>query len=263
MMITKQTSVQAIWQDYFATKSIRSRNLLVEYYTPLVHKQAARLFHKMPSQVSYDELCSAGYDGLIEAVQAYDPDRKAMFETFCQKRIIGAIMDWLRSLDPQSRTVRNFEKKRFNMQEILNTKLDRPPNHDELAESMGMDRRRYNLFARISQIGHEVHFSSMESRSGANFKGHMDDWAWNVPDNRTNDPSAKIARRMLTDCITRGLSSEERLILILYYYEDLTMFEIGRVLDVSESRVCQLHKEVIARLRNRLKGKPKEEYLVA
>jgi len=116
-----------IWKKYFKTRSPEQRNLLVEKYAPLVQMQAARLSRKLPAHVTYEELCSAGYDGLIEAVQAYDPERKAKFETFCQQRIIGAIMDWLRTLDPQSRTVRTFEKRRYRVAEVLENRLGRPP----------------------------------------------------------------------------------------------------------------------------------------
>jgi RNA polymerase sigma factor for flagellar operon FliA len=217
------------------------------------------LSRKLPAQVGYDEICSAGYDGLIEAIEGYNPERKAKFETFCQQRIIGAVMDWLRSLDPQSRTVRTFEKKRLNVREMLDAELGRPPTHGEIADRMGLTQDRYDQLSRISQLGREVHFSAMDPRNNSDAKGRSSERAWDVGDPGQSDPSQKMARTMLTEFITRGLSREERLVLILYYYEDLTMAEIGVVLDLSESRVSQIHKDVIARLRNRFKGKLEEE----
>jgi len=251
-------SLDALWKKYLKTHYDDYRNTLVERYAPLVHIQAARLSRKLPAQISYDEICSAGYDGLIEAVEGYNPERKAKFETFCQQRIIGAVMDWLRSLDPQSRTVRTFEKRRLSVREMLDAELGRPPLHDEVAKRMGMSQDRYDQLARISQLGREVHFSAMDPRE-SNGRGRSSERAWDIGDPNQTEPHAKMARTMLTEFITRGLSREERLVLILYYYEDLTMAEIGAVLDLSESRVSQIHKDVISRLRTRFKGKLDEE----
>jgi len=247
-----KVDVDALWAEYLATRSHEHRNRLVEHYASLVHIQAARLSRKLPAQISYDEICSAGYDGLIEAVESYDPGRKAKFETFCQQRIIGAVMDWLRSLDPQSRTIRNFEKRRSSIRELLDAELGRPPMHHEVAKYMGLSQERYDQLSRISQVGREVHFSAMDPRD-SNGRGRSNDRAWDIGDPKQAEPSARLARTMLTEYITRGLSREERLVLILYYFEDLTMAEIGAVLDLSESRVSQIHKDVITRLRQRFK----------
>ena len=250
--------VEALWKKFLKSRDDRYRNALVEKYAALVHIQAARLSRKLPAQISYDEICSAGYDGLIEAVEGYNPLRKAKFETFCQQRIIGAVMDWLRSLDPQSRTVRTFEKRRMNVRELLDAELGRPPMHDEVARRMGITQDRYDQLARISQLGREVHFSAMDPRDSSS-RGRSSERAWDVGDPDQSDPSDRMTRTMLTDFVTRGLSREERLVLILYYYEDLTMAEIGLVLDLSESRVSQIHKDVVTRLRNRFNGKLEEE----
>jgi RNA polymerase sigma factor FliA len=257
-MAVKKDDIHSLWNRYFRTRSDEARNRVVEHYAPLVHIQAARLSRKLPAQIGYDEICSAGYDGLIEAVEAYNPTRKAKFETFCQQRIVGAVMDWLRSLDPQSRTVRTFEKQRLSVRELLDAELSRPPMHHEIAKRMGLSQDRYDQLSRISQLGREVHFSAMDPRDSSG-RGRSAERAWDVGDSRQNDPSARMARQMLTNFLTRGLSREERLVLILYYYEDLTMAEIGVVLDLSESRVSQIHKDVITRLRNRFKGKLEEE----
>ena len=252
-----------IWKKYLKTRNPEQRNLLVERYAPLVQMQAARLSRKLPAQVTYEELCSAGYDGLIEAVQAYDPSKKAKFETFCQQRIIGAIMDWLRTLDPQSRTVRTFEKRRYRVTETLENRLGRPPTQEEVAEAMHLPHERYSELTRISQRGREVHFSALDPRAGLDPNRRASERTWDVGDERQRDPSDRLSRAMLTELITKGLTPEERLVLILYYYEDLTMAEIGVVLDLSESRVSQIHKEVLERLRKRYKNRLEQEQLVA
>lgn len=256
-MPAKTLDVEALWKKYLKSRKPELRNRLVENYAPLVHIQAARLSKKLPAQVSYDEICSAAFDGLIEAVEGYDPERKAKFETFCQQRIAGAVMDWLRSLDPQSRTIRTFEKRRLNVREMLDAELGRPPMHEEIANRMGITQDRYDQLSRISQLGREVHFSAMEPH--ADSRGRPTDRVWDVGDPNQEEPAKRVSRGLLTEFLTRGLSREERLVLVLYYYEDLTMAEIGLVLDLSESRVSQIHKDVLSRLRQRFKGSCSEE----
>lgn len=256
-MPAKTLDVEALWKKYLKSRKPETRNQIVEHYAPLVHIQAARLSKKLPAQVSYDEICSAAFDGLIEAVESYDPDRKAKFETFCQQRIAGAVMDWLRSLDPQSRTIRTFEKRRLNVRETLDSELGRPPMHEEIARRMGISQDRYDQLSRISQLGREVHFSAMEPHTDT--RGRPTDRVWDVGDPDQDEPAKRVSRTLLTEFLTRGLSREERLVLVLYYYEDLTMAEIGLVLDLSESRVSQIHKDVLGRLRQRFKGGCSEE----
>jgi RNA polymerase sigma factor FliA len=248
-MTRESAETDALWTNYLHSREVALRNRLVENYSYLVQAHAARLSRRLPAQISYDEICSAAYDGLIEAIEAYDPARKAKFETFCQQRIAGAVMDWLRSLDAQSRTVRTFEKRRLAAREVLDTQLGRPPNHREVADRMGISLDRYDHLARLSQMGKEVHFSAMEP--GMDARGRSAGRSWDVGDPNQVDPSARVARQMLTEHVTRGLNREERLVMILYYYEGLTMSEIGMVLDLSESRVSQIHKDVLTRLRTR------------
>lgn len=260
-MPSSEQNVEKLWKRYLKTREVALRNQLVVHYSPLVQTHAARLTRKLPAQVSYDEICSAAFDGLIEAVEAYDPQRKAKFETFCQQRISGAVMDWLRSLDPQSRTVRTFEKRRMMAQESLD--VDREitaPSHADIARRMGISLARYQQLSRLSQLGREVHFSAMEPPDERQSNGASR--TWDVRDPKGTDPARILARHVLTDHITRGLAREERLVLLLYYYEGMTMAEIGLVLDLSESRVSQIHKEILERLRQRF-GETLQEELVA
>ncbi len=256
-----KSEIHKQWASYLKKRDVRTRNTIVEHYSTLVYAHASRLTRRLPAQITYDEICSAAFDGLIEAVQAYDPSRQAKFETFCQQRITGAVMDWLRSLDAQSRTVRTFEKRRMGAREILDSELGRPPTGPELAARMNITVARYEQLSRLSQLGKEVHFSAMEPESdtGARATGR----GWDVGDTKQIDPSDKVAREFLTDYITRGLTREERLVLILYYYEELTMAEIGLVLDLSESRVSQIHKDVLNRLRQRFMANSATREMVA
>ncbi|MCB9849638.1 MAG: sigma-70 family RNA polymerase sigma factor [Phycisphaerales bacterium] len=253
----KDSPIDSVWKRYLKTKKVEDRNTLVVHYADLVHSHAARLSRRLPAQISYDEICSAAFDGLIEAVEAYDPKHKAKFETFCQQRISGAVMDWLRSLDPQSRTVRTFEKHRMIAKEMLDTEIGRPPTAEEIARRMNISVRRYEDLCRLSQLGKEVHFSSMEPED--NGQGHGTNRGWDVRDTNAEDPSSCITREMLTEHVAKGLAREERLILVLYYHEGLTMAEIGAVLNLSESRVSQIHKDILQRLRQRFGSALAEE----
>jgi RNA polymerase sigma factor for flagellar operon FliA len=259
-MPKNDVAVDKLWKVYLKNRDVAMRNRLVVHYSPLVHTHAARLSRKLPAQISYDEICSAAFDGLIEAVEAYDPERKAKFETFCQQRISGAVMDWLRSLDPQSRTVRNFEKLRSLVQEQLGTDAEYGVSRGDVANRLAMSMDRYEQLSRLSQLGKEVHFSAMEPPSDRSGQGS--NYVWDIRDTHAEDPGVKVAREVLSEYITRGLTREERLVLLLYYFEEMTMAEIGSVLDLSESRVSQIHKEIILRLRQRY-GKTLCEELAA
>lgn len=248
----KPRTVERMWAEYLITRAVEVRNELIVHYSPLIQTHAARLSRKLPDQVSYEEICSAAFDGLIDAVEAYDPQRKAKFETFCQQRISGAVMDWLRSLDPQSRTVRTFERRRQQAQESMyDNYLTAGP--DRVATRMGMSPDRFDYLSRLSQLGKEVHFSAMDASDDQRHSGSAH--RWDVRDDAADDPAKQALRTMLTEEITRGLAREERLVLILYYFEQMTMAEIGSVLDLSESRVSQIHKDILARLRAKFVGR--------
>lgn len=253
----RDMTIEQLWKKFLAERTVELRNQIVIHYSGLVHTHAARLSRKLPAQVSYDEICSAAFDGLIEAVEAYDPARKAKFETFCQQRISGAVMDWLRSLDPQSRTVRTFEKRRMMIKEVLGTDLEHTPTQAELARVLDMSLDRYDYLSRLSQLGKEVHFSAMEPSDDYRSQGSAH--PWDIRDTRGDDPAVKVSRQLLTDYLTKGLAREERLVLTLYYFEEMTMAEIGAVLNLSESRVSQIHKEILSRLRGRFRDTLCEE----
>lgn len=255
--------VMELWQEYLGARDHEARNLLVEHYAPLVKVQAARLCRRLPAQVTYDELCSAGFDGLIEAVEAYSPDHNTKFETFCQQRVVGAMMDWLRSRDPQSRTIRTFEKRRAQACERLSNQLNRPPTEQEIAQAVGLPLRQYQRLATVSRMGHHVHLSTLQRSSARAAQQGQAPRTWDIADPRQPDPCEMLARQMLRQALTRGLSRDERLVLLLYYCEDLTMAEIGAALNLSESRVSQIHKKLLQQLREQQRGRLEQELLTA
>lgn len=254
-MVKENGCPDTIWRDYQRTQSHHDRNRLVEHYAPLVRTEASRIARRLPAQVELDEICSAGFDGLMRAIESYDPEKPARFETFCRQRIQGAVIDWLRSQDHQSRTIRMFEKQRSQAWEALEYELDRPPTDEELMERMGLTAKRYAKLSRISQVGQAVQFSAMDARMGTEGMGGSEERTWEAADPEAADPGERMEQRMLLDILKSGLCRQERLLLALYYEEDLSMAEVGEALDLSESRVSQIHKNVLAQLRERYEAR--------
>lgn len=254
MRTASDGEIAALWSRYRHDRQVSDRNLLIEHYARLVAIQAAHFSRKLPAHVSFDEIRSAGWTGLMEAIDSYDPSRSARFETYCRRRIAGAVLDWLRNRDVQSRTVRTFEKQRQHVQQVLGDELGRPASDDEIVARMDTPRQRYDRLLQRSIEGREVPFSALEPGMAGQGTGPALDWRIDFPDENAEPPSRRVERSMLMEHILRGLRHDERTLLLLYYYDHLTMKEIAAVLKVSESRVSQIHTEVIARLRDRFRG---------
>jgi RNA polymerase sigma factor for flagellar operon FliA len=228
----------------------------VTHYAPLVNRHAALLTRRMSRRVSYDEVRSAAFDGLMQAVESYDPTRATQFEAYCRRRLTGAVLDWLRGVDTQSRAVRRFEKNRDAIIEEHDRRHGfRPPDSD-IARDMGMSPARYARLSRRARMGNPIPFSAVEHPSRAR---HGAGRHWDIRDRSAADPTHRVARATLAEYLTQGLARNERLVLLLYYFEGLTMREIGGLLELSESRVCQLHKDILERLRDRLGARLRDE----
>jgi RNA polymerase sigma factor for flagellar operon FliA len=243
------TTADTLWDAYRRERSIRNRNALVVRYLDQVRIHAARLSRRLPTQLSYDDIYSAAVDGLIEAVEAYDPNRAARFETFCGKRIVGAVMDWLRETDPLDRTVRQFVRGRAKIVQAERVKQDAPPCEEAIRERMGLSARRYRVLAEWARRGQVTHLGNLVSDEPGSHE------VVSFPDPRAPDPGDRSEAACFRAYILRGLSRAERLVLVLRYYEDMRHVEIARVLGVSESRVSQVHDEILAHLRWRMAGR--------
>ena len=242
---TKQDRVASLWREYRRTRSTDARNAVVEHYMPLVRKLAEIMARRLWPRVSADELASAGYDGLIGAVTSFDPARGVKFETYCRQRIVGAIRDWQREIDPLGRSGRNFERTMNSAEERYQAERGCLPTSDELARNMGMPLGK---FVRMKKTVTASHFVPLETGSDRNDDSRVSAL---VPVDPNPGPVHHTERELIREYITRGLKEQDRLILTLYYYEKLTMASIGAVLGVSESRVCQRHAEIVEQLRNR------------
>jgi len=257
MKTTKASDEQVAqwWQEFCKTKSEKVRNRLMEQYLPLVRYAAERLHAKLPDEVELDDLISAGIFGLMDAVNAFDPARGVKFETYCAPRIRGAILDELRSMDWVPRLVRSRAHKLNEAMHALEAQLGRKPNDSELAKKMHISMSE---FRKLQRDAHAVGLVSL-SRKWFETDSHKDVREIDVlEDKRSDDPLRAAQRRDIKDLVTRGLSRAERLIIVLYYFEEMTMKEIGLTLDLSESRVSQMHSAILHRLRHQLDRCKKE-----
>jgi RNA polymerase sigma factor for flagellar operon FliA len=239
----------AVWRQYKATGEESLRNRLVEHYLYLVRLTAERIGAKLPDEVDVDDLMSAGVFGLVDAIDAFDLERGVKFETYCSPRIRGAILDELRSMDWVPRLVRHRAHKLEETVRALELELGRMPTDEEIARRLGLENGQLE---RLLRDASSVALVSLSQRLGSSDSARETAELDVLRDTRGSDPVVEAQKRDLKELITRGLSRAERLIIVLYYYEQMTMKEIGMTLDLSESRVSQMHSAIIDRLRRRL-----------
>lgn len=240
-----KVNVDKLWATYCKTRSTSLRNRLVEHYMPLVLKLAEIMSRRLWPRVSADELASAGFDGLINAVTSFNPERGVKFETYCRQRILGAIRDWQREIDPLGRSGRSFERAANAIEDRIMAEHGRPATSDELAREMGVSVSKLVRMKRTVLASHCVPLEAPSDRSEESRYGSF------APADPGPSPTQQTERELIREYLTRGLREQDRLILTLYYYERQTMAEIGAVLGVSESRVCQRHAEIVEQLRER------------
>ena len=248
-------SLLAAWREYKLTAAEHLRNRLMEHYLYLVKYAAERIGAKLPDEVDVDDLMSAGVFGLLDAIDAFDLDRGVKFETYCAPRIRGAILDELRNMDWVPRLVRHRAHKLAEVTRALEAELGRKPNPDELAGRLGLSRPQFDKLRRdanaVALISLSRKFTDSESSRDV-FEIDV------VPDGQGHDPVGEAQKHDIRELVTRGLSRAERLIVVLYYYEQMTMKQIGETLDLSESRVSQMHSAILARLRGQLQSRKPE-----
>ncbi|MFG0333318.1 MAG: FliA/WhiG family RNA polymerase sigma factor [Maioricimonas sp. JB049] len=256
-MATKvATDVQQLWADFKRDQTNQDlRNRLIEQYFPLVRFNAERVWAKLPDGVDLNDLISAGVFGLMDAIEAFDLARGVKFETYCVPRIRGAMLDELRTMDWVPRLVRSKASKLEAARKELEAKVGRPPTDIELAAKLELSAEE---FEKLKSEANAVNLVSL------NKKWYETDSYKDVreidiiEDTKGEDPTRGIQKRDLMRLVTRGLNRNERLIIILYYYEELTMKEIGQTLGLSESRVSQMHSSIVARLKDQLRRRRPE-----
>lgn len=243
------SQVDGLWERFKATGDADSRERLILHYSPLVKYVAGRVGTGLPKSVDQNDLASYGLFGLIDAIDKFDLERGFKFETYAINRIKGAILDELRALDWVPRSVRSRARRIEQSIADLEHKLQRAPTEEEVAIDLEMDIGDFqDALAQIGRSGIAAldEFVSGESQTSM---GEL------IADPHGVSPESEFqaeeTKRSLADAINR-LPSRERLVVTLYYYEGMTLAEIGDVLGVTESRVCQIHAKTMMSLRNRL-----------
>ena len=251
----EKLTIGGVWESFHKTREDYYRNLLLEHYRDLVKYTAERLHSKLPDKVELDDLISAGTFGLMDAIDAYDPARGVKFETYCAPRIKGSILDELRSMDWVPRLVRARAHQLAKATHSLEMHLGRKPDERELADELEMDLEE---FGRLQRDANAASLVSLSTKCGDS-EGEKDVYEIDViRDHRSEDPLLEAQKRDLKNLLTKGLTRAERLIIVLYYYEEMTMKEIGATLDLSESRVSQMHSSIVARLKAQMNTRKKE-----
>ncbi|MHC4658832.1 MAG: FliA/WhiG family RNA polymerase sigma factor [Planctomycetota bacterium] len=255
MKTKQQLDINKVWEQFHKTRSEYHRNLLMKHYMYLVKYTAERLYSKLPDKVELDDLISAGIFGLMDAIDAFDPDRGVKFETYCSPRIRGSILDELRSMDWVPRLVRARAHQLTKARQSLETHLGRKPTAKEIAKELDMDMEEFD---RLQRDANAVSLVSLNTQY-TDGDGEKDIREIDViKDRRSKNPLLEAQKRDLRNLLTKGLTRAERLIVVLYYYEEMTMKEIGATLDLSESRVSQMHSSIIARLKAQMNTRKKE-----
>ncbi len=246
-------AMRPLWRRYRTDRDPHAREQLILAYAPLVKYVAGRMGAALPSHVDGDDLMSYGILGLIGAVERFDPDRGIRFETFAMARIKGAIIDELRALDWAPRSLRHRQRQIEQATVALEQKLGRPATDEELAAEVGIGV--HELEAVLVQIAGTSLVALNEFWSTPGAGGEGSEMIDVIADERPSDPAelqeSATVREVLAEAIAT-LPERERIVISLYYYDGLTLREIGEVLGVTESRVSQLHTKAVLRMKGRL-----------
>jgi RNA polymerase sigma factor for flagellar operon FliA len=249
---------KALWLEYRRTHDRAVRDRLILTYAPLVKFVAGRLGASLPAHVDEQDLVSYGLLGLIGAIERFDPDREIKFETYAIARIKGAIIDELRSLDWVPRSVRTRAREIERAIAELERTLLRAPTDAEIAAKVGITERE--LEDSLAEIG-RTSMAALDEIWTPSTGGDQIALIDTIEDTSGPDPEFSLEqtemREALGEAIAR-LPEREKLVVTLYYYEELTLREIGEVLGVTESRVSQLHTKAVLRLKARLSGGMRE-----
>ncbi len=244
--------LQALWDEFKATGSPRARERLILHYAPLVKYVASRVATGLPASVEQADLVSYGMFGLIDALEKFEPARGNKFETYAIPRIKGAIIDELRAMDWVPRSVRFKAREIEKAYQDLETMLKRAPTEREIADRLGVS------VAELHDIVNQVSFVSVlaldELLAVGNDRGERVSLLDTLAD-RTGDPTLGLEgqeTRGLLAAAINSLSEREKIVVTLYYFEGLTLAEIGEILGVTESRVCQIHTKAVGQLRSQL-----------
>lgn len=247
-----QDSDLKVWREYIRTRDPKLKEELIRRYAPLVKYVVSRMSVALPRGFDEEDLISAGIMGLLEAIDRFNPDRNVKFETFASLRVKGAIIDEMRKLGWIPRTVHDKLKKLEDARMSLMNKLGRDPTDEEVRTYLNLSEKEYERFLEDVRVLTLFPLDSLVE---------LEDEEVALKDAISDPTQVSIAQLLEEEELVNELAKaigelpeKERLVITLYYYEGLTLKEIGEVLGVSEARACQLHSSAILKLRARLKG---------
>lgn len=246
-------SVGEAWKEYKADGAPSARDRLILHYSPLVKYVAGRVAVGLPANIDQADLISYGIFGLIDAIDKYDQERGIKFETYAISRIRGAIIDELRAIDWVPRSVRAKARSVEKAYTSLENKLKRPPSDVEIAEELEISVEDLNhIYTQLSTVSLIALDELMNVEGGQGDKLSLVE---TLEDTKTAGPmevfESEEMKNILTEAINR-LPEREKVVITLYYYEGLTLAEIGQVLGVTESRICQMHTKAVLALRGKI-----------
>lgn len=248
----RAVDVAEVWQTFKRNQDPELREQLILRYASLVKYVAGRIAVGLPRTVEFDDLLSYGVFGLIDAVEKFDPQREVKFETYAIARIRGAILDGLRSTDWIPRSVRQKARKLEETVAALESRLGRAATDAEVAEALQLSVDEYHQLLSDVQATTVLSLEEAWSQQGEEDGLRVRE---TVADPTSEDPEERLTHREMLDELVQALDllpERERLVITLYYYEGLTLKEIGKVLGVSESRISQIHTKAVIRLRAHL-----------
>jgi RNA polymerase sigma factor FliA len=248
-----EAAIAVLWREYKANKQESLRERLILHYSPLVKYVAGRVGVGLPPNIEQADLVSYGIFGLIDAIEKFDLERAIKFETYAISRIKGAIIDELRSIDWIPRSVRYKAREVEKAYAALEAKLHRSPTETEVAEELGI--KLEDLHAIFSQVSFVNVVALDELLSSGGEKGDKLSLVDTLEDTKAEDPVAAFETEETKYLLAKAINTlpeREKIVVTLYYYEGLTLAEIGQVLGVTESRICQMHTKAVLQLRGKL-----------
>lgn len=251
--LSDEQQEQLLWNSYKNDPSEENREQLIVFYLRFVRYICGRIAVELPSHIKEEDLLSSGVMGLIDAIDKYDYERENLFRTYAYNRIRGSILDELRRLDWAPRSLRKKARVIDRAEDNLQQKLGRKVSSDEVADEMGIDANEVRTVQRSAQATAILSLDEVIQLAGYD-KGTKR--ADSVEDKKSVNPKKALERQELKELLAaqiEQLNDKEKLVIVLYYYEELTLKEIGEVLEVSESRISQLHAQAINRIVNGLK----------
>jgi RNA polymerase sigma factor for flagellar operon FliA len=248
-----EAALRALWEKFKATADQGTRERLILHYSPLVKYVAGRVGVGLPPNIEQADLVSYGIFGLIDAIEKFDINRAIKFETYAISRIRGAIIDELRAIDWIPRSIRYKAREVERAYAALEGELHRSPTEPEVAERLGMTLEE--LHAVFSQVSYVNVVALDELLTVGGEKGDKLSLVDTLEDTKAEDPVAAFETEETKFMLSRAINQlpeREKIVVTLYYYEGLTLAEIGRVLGVTESRICQMHTKAVLQLRGKL-----------